>query len=354
MICPRCGHRMDTEDANFCGRCGAPLRPSVLPPPDVGEPEPPDPLPALDVARVAAPEPFAPRDPLALTSADALLPAASLPRPSAGAPGAPEQATPPPELPAPFEAPLPSLALNAADLDRDALQTPDAADAGEPARQETAPAPPAALAVRATGPAGALRAGGCTLLIHAGRAPLVEVELEPGAQLTLAAGSLIWARPEMQIDSLTASGDGEGAARWAYLQASGPGDLAITAGALDTVTPLALAAGTTLDVAAAALLAWTRGVRVWRHGEEGSPAALRLRAARPALVLLRSACRPHGIDLPLGATLAVARDALLAAVDATDWAVLRRHDGAGPPRIEYRLGGPGRVLLGAPPVAARA
>src|SRR5579871_4216443 len=34
MVCPRCGHDMANEEANFCGRCGGPLRPGAIIPVD--------------------------------------------------------------------------------------------------------------------------------------------------------------------------------------------------------------------------------------------------------------------------------------------------------------------------------
>jgi hypothetical protein len=444
MVCPGCGHTMTNEEANFCGRCGAPLRDSVVPPTDDDEtsqsaispvpepqeslPRPPepldwpgeDPLPApIDLGAIGT-SPWQNAQPL-------------LHRPVIVPPGQEAPPITPPVIGVStgFEAVLPPLAPLREEAGADAAVQPAAA--GDLVALPRAAAPPApepkarqdAMQTRLAAPAVStegdlLRVAGCTVLIGAGPAPLVEVEIESGAVFNVAAAGLVWAqdqvslatvhimardepatavprltlrssglRPRSDMDGVDfslfgaseevedldlslfgasekgreggdcgrgpvhdsdrgAGGDGVTEATKTYLQAVGPGGLALAPGTAATVVPIEVRSGAVLDLADGALLAWTRGVRAWRLDREDSFPALRLTADRPALVLLRCTGHIQCLDLEPGARLTVPPSALLATVGMIDCARLRRQVSDGRTLVDYRLNGAGRVLLGAP------
>jgi uncharacterized protein (AIM24 family) len=185
--------------------------------------------------------------------------------------------------------------------------------------------------------------------------PLVEVSLEGGAVLTLAAEGLLWASDRLHIDLVPATlpgGEGPATSPRPHLQVRGPGSLALTAGTTCTVLPVELAPGAVLEVAAGVLLAWSRGIRAWRTGPPDTFPAGRLAADRASLALLRCPGGVQCLDLPPGDWLTVAPRALLVTMGAIGCATLRRHGAPETaPLIEYRLSGPGRVLLGTSPLA---
>jgi uncharacterized protein (AIM24 family) len=359
---------MTNEEANFCGRCGGPLRASAIILADdddeIGHsasgviPEQPGlPLkpPELQQLHVDDSEP-APLDLGAIGMFPQRGDQPLLHRPFIAAPWQelPPLTTPTADASEAFEAVLPSLSEQAG-ADAAALEPTAAEDVGAlpqdaaPARAEPPTMPVEMQAAATTGDL--LRVGGCTVRISDGPASLVEVRLETGAVLTMAAEGLVWAQERVALSTLRnvpgRAGNRAFGAAAAYFQAVGPGELALAGAMAATVTPLELRSGSVLDLADGAALAWTRGVRAWRLGQPGSFPAMRLAADRSALVLLQCLGNVQYLDLGPGDRLAVSPRALLATAGMIDCARLCHHRGEGPALVDYRLIGPGRVVLGA-------